>query len=167
MRKEIDPGKLRTMIRSILPSRARGTTFAKTIENRYVRRKVRLALRTGDEKADPRRNSYHSDTVRWRRGADKLNHFMRWCEELTKGMTKQEALDYVRTLLPRNLIGDQSLCASARAASGAARRKRAGAYGVSRLGHQLSREMRSRREPPKATARLRRADPDAARGDAL
>jgi hypothetical protein len=31
---------------------------------------------------------------------------MRWCEAITDGMTKQEALDFVRAILPRDLIGD-------------------------------------------------------------
>ncbi len=109
MRKKIDPEKLRTMIRSILPSVARRyARRAKAGENRNVRRGVRMALRSEDEKADPRRDSNHSGTVGWRRGADKLNHFMRWCEELTKGMSTREALDHVRALLPRNLIGDHA-----------------------------------------------------------
>ncbi|HEY0156595.1 MAG TPA: hypothetical protein VGF28_04820 [Thermoanaerobaculia bacterium] len=109
MRKEIDPEKLRTMIRSILPSVARRfARRAKAAENRTVRRGVRMALRNEDEKADPRRNSRHSGTVAWRRGADKLNHFMRWCEELTEGMSTREALDHIRALLPRNLIGDHA-----------------------------------------------------------
>ncbi len=33
---------------------------------------------------------------------------MRWCESLTPGMTERQALDTVRALLPRNLIGDHA-----------------------------------------------------------
>ena len=37
--------------------------------------------------------------VGWRRDGDKLNHFMRWCEAITKGMTTAEALAHVRSIL--------------------------------------------------------------------
>lgn len=40
--------------------------------------------------------------------ADKLNHFMRWCEHWTRGMTERQALDAVRAVLPHNLIGDHA-----------------------------------------------------------
>jgi hypothetical protein len=49
-----------------------------------------------------------SENVSWRRGGDKLNHFMRWCERMTDGMTKREALALVRGVTPRNLIGDHA-----------------------------------------------------------
>jgi hypothetical protein len=109
MRKEIDPEKLRTMVRSILPSKARrGPRAAKASENRRVRRSVRERLRARDFETDLRLDSFHAPTVQWRRGADKLNHFLRWCAVLTSGMTRQEKLDYVRRILPRNLIGDHA-----------------------------------------------------------
>lgn len=109
MRKDIDPEKLRTMIRSILPSVARRfARRAKARENRRVRRGVGAALRAGDASSGLLRVADHSRTVQSRRAADKLNHFMRWCEELTQGMTNQAALDYVRAILPRNVIGDHA-----------------------------------------------------------
>lgn len=109
MRKEIDPEKLRTMVRSILPSIARRRARrAKAGENRRVRRLVHSDIRTEDDEAALRRDSDHRYTVRDRRAADKLNHFMRWCEALTEGMTKQEALDYVRAILPRTVVGDHA-----------------------------------------------------------
>src|SRR5687768_10368223 len=102
MRKEIDPEKLRTMVRSILPSKARrGPRRAKATENRRVRRSVRERLRVRDFDTDLRRDSFHTPTVQWRRGADKLNHLLRWCAVLTNGMTRQGKLDYVRKILPR------------------------------------------------------------------
>ncbi len=111
-KKEISPEKLLDMIRSILPSvarvRARRTKAAK---NREVRRRVRGALHSEDAeetKADLREVPDLSWMVRDRRGADKLNHFMRWCDSWTRGMTRQQKLDAVRAVLPRNLIGDHA-----------------------------------------------------------
>jgi hypothetical protein len=46
--------------------------------------------------------------VRRRRDGDKLNHFMRWCGAITDGLSKEEALSFVRSILPRNLIGDHA-----------------------------------------------------------
>jgi hypothetical protein len=37
-----------------------------------------------------------------------LNHFIRWCEQITAGMTTDDALDYVRAILPRTLVGDHA-----------------------------------------------------------
>ena len=89
MGREIDPEKLLTMIRSILPSTEPGIARdAKASENRSVRREVRATLHNDDlefTKRDVRRDSQHAATVMQRRGADKLNHFMRWCEKLTAG----------------------------------------------------------------------------------
>ena len=104
--------KLRTMIRSILPSKNReAARLAKTALKRRVRRAVRGDLRRVDfetTKADLLRDANQSYNVMWRRGGDKLNHFMRWCRAITKGMPAEEALGYVRGLLPRNLIGDHA-----------------------------------------------------------
>jgi hypothetical protein len=106
MRKEIDPEKLLDMIRSILPSTMRSAQWAKATVKRRVCRSVRVALR--GEADDVKRDAYVGHVVSRRRGADKLNHFMRWCDHLTKGMTVREALDYVRAILPHNLIGDHA-----------------------------------------------------------
>jgi hypothetical protein len=112
MRKEIDPGKLRTMIRSILPSRQRiYPHWAKAERKRKHRRAVRSELRCHDFEetaADLLRDVRVSDIVRDRRSADKLNHFMRWCEAITDGLSRQEALDAVRGILPSSLIGDHA-----------------------------------------------------------
>ncbi len=101
--------KLKDMIRSILPSKARRRArFEKALRNRIVRHSVSADLRSGKLDGDLRRLPYLSDVVSNRRGADKLNHFMRWCEAVTEGMTMQEAFDHVRALLPDSLIGDHA-----------------------------------------------------------
>src|SRR5687768_6904296 len=105
MGKNINPEKLRDMVRSILPSVDRlGARRLTANENRRVRRD----LRSDPEGADLQRDSNHRFTVIRRRGADKLNHYMRWCRALTKGMTREMALDYVRAIVPRNIIGDHA-----------------------------------------------------------
>src|SRR5262245_16773088 len=101
--------KIRDMIRSILPSTARSTQAEKAQRHRKTRRTVRMDLRReDDDKVDLRRTTDVRDIVLSRRAADKLNHFMRWCETLTDGMSKEEALGFVRALLPKNLIGDHA-----------------------------------------------------------
>lgn len=104
--------KRKDMIRSVLPSKNReAARAAKAIVSRANRRGVRGDLQHVDFETtskDLTREAYQSDNVRWRRDGDKLNHFMRWCHAITAGMTPQEKLDYVRALLPRNLIGDHA-----------------------------------------------------------
>jgi hypothetical protein len=112
MGKSISDEKLRDMIRSILPSKHREVARqAKTHLKRVVRRGVRGDLRHVDfetTEADLFRDANQSYNVMWRRGSDKLNHFMRWCHALTKGMTREDALAYVRRILPDSLIGDHA-----------------------------------------------------------
>ncbi len=110
MGKPIDPEKLRDMMRSILPSRARKSARErKALENRKVRRGGRGDLRRRDiESESLRRDTNHREMVDIRRGADKLNHFLRWCRALTAGMSTPQALNFVRALLPRTLIGDHA-----------------------------------------------------------
>lgn len=94
-RDEIDPEKLRDMLRSLLPSTARVMARkAKAMENRAARRTGR--------KAD------HSLTVSDRRASDKVAPFLRWCERITSGMSVQEKREFVRALLPRTLIGNHA-----------------------------------------------------------
>jgi hypothetical protein len=110
--RNIDPEKLQDMVRSILPSRARtGPRCAKAIRKRAHRRVIRMELHHEDAEttaANFLRGVSVSDIVGWRRGADKLNHFMRWCRALTKGMTTEDALAFVRSMLPKNVIGDHA-----------------------------------------------------------
>ena len=111
-KKEISPEKLLDMIRSILPSTARvAARREKARVKRRTRRRVREALDTQDAeetKFDFRETADTYHIARSRQGADKLNHFMRWCETWTRGMTDRQALDAVRAVLPRNLIGDHA-----------------------------------------------------------
>lgn len=108
MQKEIDPEKLLDMIRSILPSKERvRARKRKAWLNRHVRRGVRAALR-GDRTKSFSAMADHRITVEIRRGADKLNHFMRWCEHITEGMSAEERLAYVRGILPHDVIGEHA-----------------------------------------------------------
>jgi hypothetical protein len=103
--------KIRTMVRSILPSTSRGVQRDKALLKRELRRGVRQDLRNEDfeeSAVDFRRDVSMKWIVIHRRSADKLNHFMRWCEALTEGMSREEALSFVKSLLPRNLIGDHA-----------------------------------------------------------
>lgn len=102
--------KLRDMVRSILPSKNReAARAAKALTNRAHRRGVHAHLRHDDgERVDLTRPASQWENVWQRRGGDKLNHFMRWCERITAGMTAEEALDHVRALLPRTLVGDHA-----------------------------------------------------------
>lgn len=112
MSKDIRPEKLQDMVRSILPSKNReAARKAKATECRRARRVARMDVRNEDfdeSAVDFFRDADQSSNVQWRRGGDKLNHFLRWCRVRTRGMTTREALDYVRRLLPRNLIGDHA-----------------------------------------------------------
>jgi|GEM_PF-2270417 len=104
--------KIKDMIRSVLPSTARAyARAAKSSRKRELRRTLRQDLHHEDfdeTKADFTRDARVSDIVWGRRGADKLNHFMRWCRAKTKGMDTEDALSYVRTILPPSLIGDHA-----------------------------------------------------------
>ena len=61
-----------------------------------------------DTAIDLHQPASQSENVMWRRGGDKLNHFMRWCEAITEGMTSAEALAHIRSILPSSLIGDHA-----------------------------------------------------------
>jgi hypothetical protein len=104
--------KTRDMIRSILPSKARGAArIDKALLKRAHRRDVRIDVSLRDfetTKADFARDVSLWSVVWDRRAADKLNHFIRWCEKITAGLSAEEKLGYVKGLLPRNLIGDHA-----------------------------------------------------------
>lgn len=98
------------MIRSILPSTARvRARWQKAYVNREVRRSIREDLRSQNEQRDLARDTDLSGIVAWRRGSDKLNHFLRWCHEITKGMTVDDAIGHVRGILPSSLVGQHAL----------------------------------------------------------
>jgi hypothetical protein len=100
------------MVRSILPSKSRKTArVMKAMESRRVRRAVRGELHIEDPEttnADWNRAGNQSSNVWNRRSADKLNHFMRWGDAITRGMPADDALSFVRAMLPKNLIGEHA-----------------------------------------------------------
>ncbi|HJT17890.1 MAG TPA: hypothetical protein VJ853_10895 [Thermoanaerobaculia bacterium] len=99
--------KLKDMVRSVLPSKNReAARKAKASESRRARRIARTELRRGEVEVHIEPDQ--SATVARRRDGDKLSHFMRWCNAITSDMTQREALDYVRSILPKNLIGDHA-----------------------------------------------------------
>ena len=104
--------KVKDMVRSILPSKSPGwARWAKTTTTREARHAVNMEIRCQDPeltKGDWHRGADQSDNVRQRRGSDKLNHFIRWCDAITRGMTADDALSYVRSLLPKNIIGEHA-----------------------------------------------------------
>ncbi len=101
--------KIKDMIRSILPSKARRRArFTKAMLNRMTRHAVRRDLHVENPDADLRRKPYFGVMLRDRRGADKLNHFMRWCSAVTEGMSDQDALSHVKSILPDSLIGQHA-----------------------------------------------------------
>jgi hypothetical protein len=114
-KRAVNPEKLKDMIESILPCKARHRKtayFFKRMERRRVRHLVNLNLRTCDGEGytdkDLMLKPYQSENVWQRRSADKINHFMRWGDRLTEGMPEEEALAYIRKLLPRSVIGDHA-----------------------------------------------------------
>lgn len=102
--------KLRDMVRSILPStRRKRARELKAVKNRAARRVARHELRIADfETDDLEREADQSGTVGDRRTGDKLNHFMRWGDAKTKGLSQDEALQHIRAMLPKNLIGEHA-----------------------------------------------------------
>lgn len=58
---------------------------------------------------DPHKHAGYDTIVSDRREADKLNHFVRWAKEITKGMTERQAHDYMAALVPEGLIGDHAM----------------------------------------------------------
>ncbi|MGZ4809016.1 MAG: hypothetical protein ACXV7D_06755, partial [Thermoanaerobaculia bacterium] len=79
--------------------------------NRSHRRAVSIDLRHEDFEETSQnlmRHAWHTQNVWSRRSNDKLNHFMRWCEAITEGMTMEEALGHIRSILPSSLIGDHA-----------------------------------------------------------
>src|ERR1041385_9409359 len=100
--------KIKDMIRSILPSKARrAARIEKAKLNRRARRTVRADIKREDlSRAKLLREPDFRAMVGNRRGADKLNHFMRWCDAITAGMSTEDALQHVRAILPDTLIGN-------------------------------------------------------------
>lgn len=114
--------KSRDMARSILPSRARSTTAHLALTRRanrhaigqklsYIRRADRADQEDWDDRWDLRAYPDHEIAmiVRWRRGADKLNHFERWAVQVTKALPVEDRLAHMRAMLPGGLIGDHAM----------------------------------------------------------
>lgn len=100
--------KIRDMVRSILPSKNREAAGkAKRMVKRRVRRCVRVDVRLHETEDRDLWREAEID-VYWRRLGDKLNHFIRWCHALTRGMDREDALSLVRAFLPHNVIGDHA-----------------------------------------------------------
>lgn len=104
--------KKKQMARSILPStRSRWARFEQRRINKQNRQKVRQELHKalydedyreeGDFYAEPDWGWY----VRERQEGDKLNHFMKWAEEITKDVPRDDRLAKIKAILPDNLIG--------------------------------------------------------------
>jgi hypothetical protein len=109
--------KVKELARSILPSTWRRAGKARASLHRASRHLTRRALRAltrdpsawdegvefGDEDAEV------SLLVSRRRGADKLNHFIRWAVERTQELPKESRLGHLRAVLPGGLIGQHAL----------------------------------------------------------
>ncbi|HEX2833836.1 MAG TPA: hypothetical protein VHW00_12560 [Thermoanaerobaculia bacterium] len=111
MRKEVSPEKLLDMTRSILPSKARKSARKhKAAVKRAARRGVRQDIPLHDEYSpiDLTRTVSMRWVVRSRQGADKLNHFMHWCDKLTRGLPLTLKLQRVRALLPNTVVGNHA-----------------------------------------------------------
>lgn len=111
-----DEEKKREMARSILPSQWRGAARAKAKIRRRNRRKIKEALRRarrGDlsESVDLRAEDRHltRQIVQWRRGADKLNHFIRWASAVTADLPVEDRISAMRGVLPKGLIGEHAI----------------------------------------------------------
>lgn len=109
--------KHRDIARSILPSTSRSVASDLAAAKRHNRRAVRADLRAlrrdeyDDGVVDVRRTADHeiNRLRRYRRGADKLNHFERWAVRVTRDMPIEERLGWLRSVLPGGLIGDHAL----------------------------------------------------------
>ncbi len=114
--------KSRDMARSILPSRAGSTTAHLALTRRANRRAIaqKLSYIRRSDGADQEDSDERSDLraypdieiamiVRWRRGADRLNHFERWAVQVTKHLPVEDRLGHMRAMLPGGLIGDHAM----------------------------------------------------------
>lgn len=106
------------MARSILPSKARGAARWRKAEikrnnRRAINQKLHLAARDHEFVEEEDLTEFPDAeliSAMWdRRGRDKLNHFERWAVEITADLPKEDRLGYMRSILPKNLIGDHAL----------------------------------------------------------
>ncbi|NOK17194.1 hypothetical protein [Corallococcus carmarthensis] len=111
--------KVRQMARSLLPSKNReAARAARRHIHRSARKEARQELATwmrfGDMEHDlppfaPWERPEIRLEVRWRRGGDKVNPFIRWATARTREVRREDRLSHVRRLLPQGVIGEHAL----------------------------------------------------------
>lgn len=110
--------KVKTMARSLLPSRRRkGAREDKRLAHRHHRRQVseRLGQLRWCDYDDfipsvVHNNNWRIHEIKWeRRAADNVSAVERWAEALTKDVPKGERVPFMKGLLPDNLIGRHAL----------------------------------------------------------
>lgn len=110
--------KVRTMVRSLLPSTGRRPARqSKAIVARATRRSIRSQIRSvaQDEVdlldfgfVDFKRRRNTASNVQQRRNGDKVAPFVRWAEALTSAVPVQDRLSTVARLFPPGTIGDHA-----------------------------------------------------------
>lgn len=111
--------KAREMARSLLPSRWRkGARKERALIHRRSRREPKAALARlehepegWDERPFPKDTSQRKlgGVVCHRRGADKVNPFIRWATAVTRELPQESRLSHVRGQVPRGVIGEHAL----------------------------------------------------------
>lgn len=111
--------KARDMARSLLPSRWRkGARKERALIHRGSRREPKAALaRLAHEPEGWETRPFPKDTtrreLRWvvshRRGADKVNPFIRWATAVTRELPRESRLSHIRGQVPRGVIGEHAL----------------------------------------------------------
>jgi hypothetical protein len=111
--------KARDMARSLLPSRWRkGARKERALIHRGSRRKPKEALARltrepegWEELPSPKDFSRREllGVVQHRRGADKVNPFIRWATAVTREFPRESRLSHVRGRVPRGVIGEHAL----------------------------------------------------------
>lgn len=112
--------KAHEMARSLLPSTWRGAQRAKAHIHRASRRRSKLEVaRALREKEDdgalelPAIEGDEARELRWvvqdRRGADKVNPFIRWATAVTRELPRESRLSHVRGCVPRGVIGEHAV----------------------------------------------------------
>ena len=114
LRMDYGDAKVKTMARSLLPSRRRkGAREDKRLAHRHHRRQVseRLGQLRWCDYDDfipsvVHNNNWRIHEIKWeRRAADDASAVERWAEALTRDVPKGERVAFMKGLLPDNLIG--------------------------------------------------------------
>jgi hypothetical protein len=112
--------KARQMARSLLPSTWGGAHRAKARIQRAGRRQAKqeVAQLVRDAEAAEELDLYEVEgevarelrfVVGDRRGADKVNPFIRWATAVTRHLPREDRLSHVRGCVPRGVIGEHAL----------------------------------------------------------